>query len=154
MVFCCFSWYSYIIRCECRVIYNKKWLLIKNLLSYALRNFVPKCPLRKYKNNKIPNEQPAFRCRPAFRSHSKLLTNKLFSSFFFIFLPKPFVSLSCPWWKKYFFTHFLMFLIIFDNANACASMRSLVKIHNRCHLTILSKINKFVRLKNTDLRWS
>ena len=78
---------------------------------------------KKYKNNKIPNEQPAFRCQPAFRSHSQSLTNKLFSSFLF-------VSLSYAWWKKYFFTHFTMILIVFDHANACASMRSLVEIHN------------------------
>ena len=36
----------------------------------------------------------------------------------------------CTWWKKYFFHHFLMFFIIFDHANECASMRSLVEIHN------------------------
>ena len=42
------------------------------------------------KNNKNPNKQPTFRCQPAFRcqpdfgSHSQLLTNKLFSSFFFM----------------------------------------------------------------------
>ena len=35
------------------------------------------------KNNKIPNEQPAFGCQQAFGSHSHSLTNKLFSSFFF-----------------------------------------------------------------------
>ena len=41
--------------------------------------------LKIMKNNqkhKIPNEQPAFGCQPAFRSHSQSLTNKLFSSFF------------------------------------------------------------------------
>ena len=32
--------------------------------------------------------------------------------------------------KCYFFTHFTMILIVFDHANACASMRSLVEIHN------------------------
>ena len=32
-------------------------------------------------------------------------------------------------WK----THFWMFLIVFDPANACASMRSLVEIHNSRH---------------------
>ena len=39
-------------------------------------------------NNKIKNEQPPFKCQPAFGSHSQSLTNQFFSSFFF-------VSLSC-----------------------------------------------------------
>ena len=33
---------------------------------------------------KIPNEQPAIGCQPAFGSHSQSLKNKLFSSFFFM----------------------------------------------------------------------
>ena len=33
----------------------------------------------------------------------------------------------------YSFTHFWMLLIVFNHANACASMRSLVKIHNNGH---------------------
>ena len=37
---------------------------------------------KRTKHNKIPNEQPGFGCQPAFRSHSQLLTNKLFSLFF------------------------------------------------------------------------
>ena len=37
------------------------------------------------KNNKIPNEQPAFRCLPAFGIHSQSLTNKLFLSFSNVF---------------------------------------------------------------------
>ena len=45
------------------------------------------------------------------------------------------MSLSCAWWKRYFFHHFPMFVIFFDHANACASARSLVEIHNR-HLFI------------------
>ena len=36
--------------------------------------------------NKIPNEQPALSCQPVFGSHSQSLTNKLFSSFFFVSL--------------------------------------------------------------------
>ena len=36
------------------------------------------------KSWKIPNEEPAFRCQPAFGSHSQSLTNKLFFSIFFI----------------------------------------------------------------------
>ena len=39
--------------------------------------------------------------------------------YFFIFLREPYVSLSCAWWKRYFFTHFRMFLIVFDHAKAC-----------------------------------
>ena len=34
-------------------------------------------------------------------------------------------------WKRYFFHDFWMFSIVFDHANAWASMRLLVKIHNR-----------------------
>ena len=40
------------------------------------------------KNNKKPNEQPAFRCQPALGSHSQSLTNKLFFSFFFVSLTR------------------------------------------------------------------
>ena len=32
--------------------------------------------------------------------------------------------------QRFFFTHFIMILIVFDHANTCASMRSLVEIHN------------------------
>ena len=78
---------------------------------------------KKYKNNKIPNKQPASACQPAFENHSQSLTNNVFSSFFFL-------SLSCAWWKGYFFHNFQMFFIVLDHANACASMHLLVKIHN------------------------
>ena len=40
------------------------------------------------------------------------------------------MSLSCAWRKLYFFHQFLMFLIVFDHAKACASMCLLVEIHN------------------------
>ena len=57
-----------------------------------LRHASGRCPHQNHplhvwkwsKNNKIPNEQPAFRCQPAFGSHSQSLTNKLFSLFFFM----------------------------------------------------------------------
>ena len=87
---------------------------------------------KRTKNNKFPNEQPAFGCQPAIESHSQSLTNKLFSSVFFVFLREPLMSLSCAWWKRYCFTHFRVFSINFDHANACASMCSLVEIHNKC----------------------
>ena len=48
----------------------------------------------------------------------------------FVFLHAPYMSLPCTWMKRYFFHHFQMFLYVFDHANACASMRSLVKTHN------------------------
>ena len=51
------------------------------------------------------------------------------------------VCLSCKWWKRYFFHHFPMFFIIFNHANACASMCSLVEIHN-----IQIKSNFWIRL--------
>ena len=38
------------------------------------------------KNIWMPNKQPPFGCQPAFGSHSQWLTNKLFSSFFFMSL--------------------------------------------------------------------
>ena len=44
-----------------------------------------------------------------------------------------YTSNACEWYKcslKNFFTHFQMFLIFFDHANACANMRLLVEIHN------------------------
>ena len=64
------------------------------------------CAREALDDNKSPNKQPAF------GSHSHSLTNKLFSSFFI-------KSLSCAWWKRYFFTHFQVFFIVFDHANAC-----------------------------------
>ena len=63
---------------------------------------------RKTKKNEIPKEQPAFGCQPAFGSHSESLTNKLFS----VFLHASHMSLSCAWWKRYFFQHFTMFFIV------------------------------------------
>ena len=54
----------------------------------------------------------------------------LFASVFFVFLCESLVSLSCAWWKRYFFIHFQVFSIVFDHVNACASMHSLVEIHN------------------------
>ena len=51
-------------------------------------------------------------------------------TFFFVFLREPYLSLSCAWWKRYFLTHFQVFLIVFDHGNACTSMHSLVEIHN------------------------
>ena len=71
---------------------------------------------KKYKNNKIPNEQPAFRCQPAFGSHSQLLTNKLFSSFFFI-------SLSCASHAHDEKGTFYSFLNVFDHFRPCECMR-------------------------------
>ena len=56
--------------------------------------------------------------------------NFFYSSFFFIFLRSLLWASRAHDEKKYLFSHFWMFLIIFDHANACASMRSLVEIHN------------------------
>ena len=44
------------------------------------------------------------------------------------FLHEPYMSISYAWWKRYFFW---MFFILFDHANACASMQ---EIHNRSYL--------------------
>ena len=54
-----------------------------------------------------------------------------FFLFFLVFICEPYVSLLCAWWKWYFFTHFGEFPIVFDHANVCASLRSLIKIHNK-----------------------
>ena len=55
--------------------------------------------------------------QPAIGSHSQSLTNKLFSSVFFVFLCEPLVSLSCAWWKKYF-------LLIFECFQSFSTMRT------------------------------
>ena len=91
----------------------KSWLLIWNFFFYMSNA----CAWRKMfsersKNNKISNEQPAFRCQPAFGSHSQLLTNKLFSSFIFMHL---------TWASR---THdgkgtFSSFSNVFDRFRAC-----------------------------------
>ena len=41
------------------------------------------------------------------------------------------VRVSCVLWKKYFFDNFQTFFAVFNHANAYASMRSLVEIHNK-----------------------
>ena len=69
---------------------------------------------------KIPNEQPAFGCQPAFGSHSQSLTNELFSSFFLMRLT--WASCMCAWWKRYFFIIFQclsLFLTMQTHAQAC-----------------------------------
>ena len=75
--------------------------------------------LQKVKNNKIPNEQPAFGCQPDFGSHSHLLTNKLFSSIFF-------TSLT---WAVCMNDEKGTFFMIFE-----CILCSLVKIHNTYRL--------------------
>ena len=102
-------------KCLLSVIGSNSQKLVDNQTLVAHWNF-----------NKIPNEQPAFKCQPAFGSHSQLLTN----NFFFIFPHAFYMSLLCTRWKRYFFHHFRMFFIVFNHVNACASMYSLVKVHN------------------------
>ena len=60
---------------------EKHWKMMKKYPFHHAHERLMWDPWRKMK--KIPNEQPAFGCQPAFGSHSQLLTNKLFSSFFF-----------------------------------------------------------------------
>ena len=52
-------------------------------------------------------------------------------TFFFIFLDASHMSLLyvCMM-EKVLFHHFPMFVIVFDHANTCTSMHSLVEIHN------------------------
>ena len=111
------SWKSYLFH---------KCVLIRYFCSWTWEDHVEK----QSRNNKIPNEQSAFGCQPAFASHSQSLTNKLFSLFFFMGLTwasRPhdrkgtfFMIFECLW----------MFFIVFNHVNTCESMRSLVKIHN------------------------
>ena len=73
----------------------------------------------------------------------------IFSWFFLVFLRKPLVCLSCAWWKRNFFHNFQLFFVGFDHANACASMRSLVKIHNSWGLNLSfnwSSVLRFTKL--------
>ena len=53
------------------------------------------------------------------------------TTFLFMFLLKPYVSLSCIQWKKYLFGNFQAFFIVFDHVNTCASMPLLIETHNR-----------------------
>ena len=116
----------------------KGWLLIWNLVVFCTFFYMSnecewcKCSLKNYKN---PNERPAFGCQPAFGSHSQSLTNKLFSSIFFMRL----TWASHANDEKVTFYHFWMFFIFFNHANACASMPLLVEIHN----IIASKIHSY-----------
>ena len=65
---------------------------------------------------KIPNEQPAFGSSP----------NSWPTNFFLIFLHEPYMSLSCAWWKRYFFMIFKCFSLFSISASMC----SLVEILN------------------------
>ena len=63
----------------------------------------------------------------------RVTPNRWPTNFFFRFSSwasrVPLVSMM----KKILFTHFWVFSIVFDHANACASMCLLVKIHNTCY---------------------
>ena len=60
-----------------------------------------------------------------------------------------YMSLLCAWRKRYFFIIFKI-LIIFDHANACASMHLLVKIHNKYLNLFFSHSYIFVVLNPFD----
>ena len=102
---------------KCMLVHAFRWSkMIKNIRKSVKRTFFImhmrgscKTHVEKWRKkfNKIPNEQPAFRCQPAFRSYSQSLTNKLFSSFFFMSLT----------WASHVH-NFLMFFIVFDHGNA------------------------------------
>ena len=74
-------------------------------------------------DNKIPNEQPAFGCQPAFGSHSQSLTNNIFSSFFFIFLPYSSCALHEPLVRMMEKILFSLFSNVFDRFQPCQRMR-------------------------------
>jgi hypothetical protein len=85
---------------------------------------------------KIPNEQPAFECQPAFGSHSQLLVAGVFFAFFIMLLPEPLVCMIKM-------ENFYAFSIIFDHANVCASTHSLVEIHNIQGIKTQLNLQKF-----------
>ena len=129
---------------ECRTHTKTPALFSKlNLVNLVFREHFVSCTWvlmykKRTKNNKIQNEQPAFGCQPAFGWYSIFFQTSFWESlpiadqqtFFFLFLHEPYMSLSYTWRKRYFFHHFRMFLIVFDHASACSSMRSLVEIHS------------------------
>ena len=88
--------------------------------------------LRRKMKNKFPNEQPAFGNQRLGVTPNRWPTNFFlrFSLFFFVSLSwasrEPLLCMM----KKVLFTHFRVFSIIFDYANACLRIRSLVKIYN------------------------
>ena len=109
-------------------VHNKQWKLnleyicnLFNVFSWQICVIhMSMLCTKKLKFNKIPNEQPAFRCQPAFWSHSQSLTNKLFSSFFFVSLS---YASRAHDEKRTFFIIFKCFL----------SFWTMVKIHNSCY---------------------
>ena len=74
---------------------------------------------KKYKNTKIPNEQQSFKVSTSFWESLPITDQQ---TFFFIFLCKPLVCLSCAWWKRYYlliFKCFWLFLTMRTHAQAC-----------------------------------
>ena len=54
-----------------------------------------------------------------------------------MFLCEPYMSLSCVWWKKYFFNNILAFFIVFDHANApYTTPLSFLLLHNQAHYVV------------------
>ena len=64
------------------------------------------------------------------------------------------MSLSYAWWKKYVINNFRAFFIIFNHANACASMCLLVKIHNRQTSSIFPPKKLSIYLAMQLSKWS
>ena len=123
-----------------------RWLTPKHWL--LIWNFVVFCYYVWIHQKKKKKEQPAFRCQPAFG----VTPNRWPTNFFFLFLHEPYVSLLYAWSKMYFFHHF-MFLIVFNHANAWASMSSLVEIHNKGFFLILNCESQYSNHLNTGLVW-
>ena len=65
---------------------------------------------------------------------------KLFLGFSLWALHKPLMRMMK---KVLFFTNFRVFLIVLDHANACASMHSLVEIHNKLPSITLGRTTQF-----------
>ena len=98
------------------------------------------------KNNKNPNKQPTFRCQPAFRcqpdfgSHSQLLTNKLFSSFFFMRLTW---ASRAHDGKGTFFMIFECFSLFSTmRTHACGQNTQQTTVGKNPHIQVSESINK------------
>ena len=70
------------------------------------------------------------------QKHLKISKKSTFFNFSSWALCEPIVHMM----KKVLFTHFQVFLIDFDHANAYASMPSLVKIHNKYFLNVKASL--------------
>ena len=111
------------------LVYQSLQVAIFSQLKFTIIRVIC-CVFRRWKTFENCEKVPF----PSFARESLSITDQ--QTFFFIFLHASNMSLSCTWWKSYFFHHFLMIFIVFDHTNACASICLLVKIHNSYHFHV------------------